>query len=62
MKKIEQIVREEQNLIGGSRNVNVTIQSSDIWKESGSTMITVKNAELKTDKEEKCCMAPQMKR
>ena len=34
MKKIEQIVREEQNRVG-SRNVNATIQSSEIWKKSG---------------------------
>ncbi len=35
MKKIEQIVREEQNLIGGQEMLMPTIQSSDIWKESG---------------------------
>ena len=35
MKKIEQIVREEQNLIGAQEMLMPTIQSSDIWKESG---------------------------
>ena len=35
MKKIEQIVREEQNKIGAQEILMPTIQSSDIWKESG---------------------------
>ena len=35
MKKIEQIVREEQNNIGGQELLMPTIQSADIWKESG---------------------------
>ena len=35
MKKIEQIVREEQNKIGDQEILMPTIQSSDIWKESG---------------------------
>jgi prolyl-tRNA synthetase len=35
MKKIEQIVREEQNAIGAQEMLMPTIQSSDIWKESG---------------------------
>ena len=35
MKKIEQIVREEQNRIGVQEILMPTIQSSDIWKESG---------------------------
>ena len=35
MKKIEQIVRDEQNKIGAEEILMPTIQSSDIWKESG---------------------------
>ncbi len=35
MKKIEQIVREEQNQIGAQEMLMPTIQSSEIWKESG---------------------------
>ena len=35
MKKIEQIVREEQNCIGVQEMLMPTIQSSEIWKESG---------------------------
>ncbi len=35
MKKIEQIVREEQNRIGAQEMLMPTIQSSEIWKESG---------------------------
>ena len=35
MKKIEQIVRDEQNKIGAQEILMPTIQSSDIWKESG---------------------------
>ena len=35
MKKIEQIVREEQNKIGAQEILMPTIQSSEIWKESG---------------------------
>ena len=35
MKKIENIVREEQNKIGAQEILMPTIQSSDIWKESG---------------------------
>jgi len=35
MKKIEQIVREEQNSIGAQEMLMPTIQSADIWKESG---------------------------
>ena len=35
MKKIEQIVREEQNRIGAQELLMPTIQSAEIWKESG---------------------------
>ena len=35
MKKIEYIVREEQNRVGAQEILMPTIQSSDIWKESG---------------------------
>ena len=35
MKKIEQVVREEQNKIGSQELLMPTIQSADIWKESG---------------------------
>ncbi len=35
MKKIEQIVREEQNTIGAQEMLMPTIQSSEIWRESG---------------------------
>ena len=35
MKKIEQIVREEQNKIGAQEMLMPTIQSTEIWKESG---------------------------
>tara|TARA_B100001996_G_scaffold184418_1_gene141009 strand:- start:3174 stop:4481 length:1308 start_codon:yes stop_codon:yes gene_type:complete len=35
LKKIEQIVREEQNNIGAQEMLMPTIQSADIWKESG---------------------------
>ncbi|MBD1163680.1 proline--tRNA ligase [Pelagibacterales bacterium SAG-MED11] len=35
MKKIEKIVREEQNKIGTQEILMPTIQSSEIWKESG---------------------------
>ena len=35
MKKIESIVRQEQNFIGAQEMLMPTIQSADIWKESG---------------------------
>jgi len=35
LKKIEKIVREEQNKIGAQELLMPTIQSADIWKESG---------------------------
>ena len=35
MKKIEDIVRQEQNKIGANEILMPTIQSSEIWKESG---------------------------
>ena len=35
MKKIEQIVREEQNKVGVQEILMPTIQSSEIWRESG---------------------------
>ena len=35
MKKIESIVRQEQNNIGAQEMLMPTIQSADIWKESG---------------------------
>ena len=35
LKKIEKIVREEQNNIGAQEMLMPTIQSADIWKESG---------------------------
>ena len=35
MKKLEQIVREEQNSIGAQEMLMPTIQSAEIWKESG---------------------------
>ena len=33
--KIEKVVREEQNSIGAQEMLMPTIQSSEIWKESG---------------------------
>ena len=47
MKKIEQIVREEQNKVGVQEILMPTIQSSDIWKESGDMMIMEKNVKNK---------------
>lgn len=35
LKKIEQVVREEQNNVGAQEMLMPTIQSADIWKESG---------------------------
>ena len=35
MKKIEKIIREEQNNVGAQEMLMPTIQSADIWKESG---------------------------
>ena len=35
MKKIEELVRQEQNKIGAQEILMPTIQSSEIWKESG---------------------------
>jgi prolyl-tRNA synthetase len=35
LKKIEQIVREEQNAVGAQEILMPTIQSADLWKESG---------------------------
>jgi len=35
MKKIEKIVRQEQNIIGSQELLMPTIQSSEIWRESG---------------------------
>ena len=35
MKKIEKIIREEQNSIGAQEMLMPTIQSAEIWKESG---------------------------
>ena len=35
MKKIEQVVREEQNSIGAQEMLMPTIQSAEIWRESG---------------------------
>ena len=35
MKKIEVVVREEQNKVGAQEMLMPTIQSADIWKESG---------------------------
>ena len=39
MKKIEQVVREEQNKIGAQELLMPTIQSADIWKESGTACV-----------------------
>ena len=58
MKKIEQIVREEQNKIGAQEILMPTIQPSDIWKESGRyDDMEMKCSVLKTVKVEKCFMA-----
>lgn len=35
LKRIEQIVREEQNALGGQEVLMPTIQSADLWRESG---------------------------
>ncbi|MEY4146429.1 MAG: hypothetical protein RL327_908, partial [Pseudomonadota bacterium] len=35
LKKIEQVVREEQDNVGAQEMLMPTIQSADIWKESG---------------------------
>ena len=49
MKKIETIVRQEQNIIGAQEILMPTIQSSEIWKESGryddygEEMLRIKN-------------------
>ena len=62
MKKIEKIVREEQNKIGAQEILMPTIQSSEIWKESGryedygEEMLAIKDAKI-----EKCFMGQQMK-
>ena len=62
MKKIEQIVREEQNSIGAQEMLMPTIQSSEIWKESGryddygEEMLRIKDRQG-----EKCFMAQLMK-
>ena len=62
MKKIEQIVREEQNKIGAQELLMPTIQSAEIWKESGryddygEEMLRIKIVRVK-----KCFMAPLMK-
>ena len=42
MKKIEQIVREEQNSIGAQEMLMPTIQSSEIWKKVVDMMIMEK--------------------
>ena len=41
MKKIEQIVREEQDRVGVQEMLMPTIQSSEIWKESGLSLIHI---------------------
>ena len=57
MKKIEQIVREEQDRVGVQEILMPTIQSSEIWKESGRYKDYGKNCyALKTDKIVKCYM------
>ncbi len=49
MKKIEAVVREEQNKIGAQEMLMPTIQSADIWKESvryndyGEEMLRIKD-------------------
>jgi len=43
MKKIEQIVREEQNEIGAQELLMPTIQSAEIWKESGTGIVDADN-------------------
>ena len=62
MKKIEKIVRDEQDKIGAQEILMPTIQSSEIWKEMDVTRITVKKClELKIVKIERCFMDQQMK-
>ena len=62
MKKIEQIVREEQNKIGAQELLMPTIQSAEIWKESGryddygEEMLRIKDRQGK-----KCFMDQQTK-
>ena len=62
MKKIEQIVREEQDRIGVQEILMPTIQSSEIWKESGryddygEEMLRIKDRQI-----EKCYMGQLMK-
>ena len=52
MKKIEKIVREEQDKIGAQEILMPTIQSSEIWKESGryedygEEMLRIKDREM----------------
>ena len=38
LRKIEQIVREEQDRAGAVELLMPTIQSADLWRESGGTM------------------------
>ena len=62
MKKIEKIVREEQDKIGAQEILMPTIQPSDIWKESGryddygEEMLRIKIAKI-----ERCFMDLPMK-
>ena len=55
MKKIESIVRQEQNKIGAQEILMPTIQSSEIWKESGRYDDYGEEClELQIDRREKC--------
>ena len=50
MKKIEQVVREEQNKIGAQELLMPTIQSADIWKSGryndyGEEMLRIKDGQ-----------------
>ena len=57
MKKIEQIVREEQDRVGVQEILMPTIQSSEIWKESGryddygEEMLRIKDRQNREKKE-----------
>ena len=62
MKKIEQIVREEQNSIGAQEMLMPTIQSSEIWKESGRYEdYGEEMLRIKIDKVERCSTARLMR-
>src|SRR3546814_625700 len=63
LRKIEQIVREEQDRAGAIELLMPTVQSADLWRESGAmTPMALKCSASRTATSGRCCTARRQRK